>query len=215
MLFNESWNKKPDDGIFSTGKALTNICQECLRQSWSFVRHKSVGIITSCSLFQFYFLYLMIFTDASCVMDFKFLIAKFVNLKIYQLVSSLQFMLWKCHNVTISWWLHYFSVSLFFPSRWKSLERHWIMQKQHYHLLSVEMQWNKAQWNLNPLIQCIQKQLNSSGRKGVGYSVCANMLIYIITYFLRYRKRWEVRSSQVGCNVYVLFVIDIKSGKHV
>lgn len=49
------------------------------------------------------------------------------------------------------------------------------MQKQHYHSLSVEMQWNKAQWNLNPLIQCIQKQLNSSGRKGgddLGGSLC-------------------------------------------
>lgn len=59
------------------------------------------------------------------------------------------------------------------------------MQKQRYRLLSVEMQWNKAQWNLNPLIQCIQKPLNSSGRKGGddlrGYSVYANMLICIIT----------------------------------
>lgn len=81
------------------------------------------------------------------------------------------------------------------------------MQKQHYRLLSVEMQWNKAQWNLNPPIQCIQKQLNSSGRKGGdnhrGYSVHANMLIYFIVLFPRDSKWGEVRTSQVPPQSYV------------
>lgn len=83
------------------------------------------------------------------------------------------------------------------------------MQKQHCHLLSVEMQWNKAQWNLNPLIPCIQKQLNSSGRKGRRWPqrlLCANTVICIITYFHTCSKRVEVNSLQGPGYSYVMYM---------